>query len=346
MRHSALRKSLVVVAAALLAQPLRAQVAYDSPGGRVEVLGLQKWSLQMLRDSVRSRVPGMELHDAACMVVLRDSLGFADVLVNGLHYATSNDSPVQKFLVIKLVEPQERLRVQWLQTRRDTFTVLRPEYAHIVLAATDTGGAFWKQRVLWPLQFYGRGQQARSEAVEGVPAPVRADAERLWTFLEGRRGEGDWRRALRALRHDGQYANRLMAASVLANFPERDSTWYALAEALRDPSESVRHAAAAVLQAFPPRVVNWAPQAETLRLLLGGTNVGGTQQVMEMLVRTEVSPSLARPLLHRNTYWVFSHLRAEYPGAATFARALLVQLNGGVDLGAPAAKWSEWAATL
>lgn len=345
MQVGVLRTLLAAFAFALVVQPLRAQVAYDSPRGRVEILGLQQWSLQMLRDSVRSRVPGMELHDAACMVVLRDSLGFADVLVSSLHYA-SNDSPVQKFLVIKLVEPQERMRVQWLQTRRDTFTVLRPEYAPIVLAATDTGGGFWKQRVLWPLQFYGRGPQARSEALAGAPAQVRTDAERLWTFLEGRRGEADWRRARRALRHDGQYANRLIAASVLANFPERDSTWYALTEALRDPSESVRHAAAAVLQAFPPRVINWAPQAETLRLLLGGTNVGGTQQVMEMLVRTQISPSLARPLLHRNTYWVFSHLRAEYPRAATSARALLVQLHGGVDLGPQAVRWSDWVATL
>ena len=346
MQDGTLRKLLVAVAVALVAQPLRGQVAYDSPRGRVEILGLQQWTLQMLRDSVKSRVPGMELHDAACMVVLRDSLGFADALVIHHQFAPNQDRPAQQFLVIKLIEPQERERVQWLRTKRDTFTVLHPGYAPIVLAATDTGGRFWIGRVLWPLQFYGRGPQARSEAVATAPASVRADAERLWAFLESRRDEADWRRARRALRHDGQYANRLMAAAVLANFPERDSTWYALTDALRDPKESVRLAAAAVLQAFPPRTIDWAPQVETLRLLLGGTNVGATQQVLQMLARTDVSPALAHPLLHRNTYWVFSHLRAEYPGAATSARALLVQLNGGVDLGPHPAKWSEWAARL
>jgi len=346
MHDCALRKLLTAVAIALVAQPIRAQVAYDSPRGRVEILGLQQWSLQMLRDSVRSRIPGMELHDAACMIVLRDSLGFADALVNSLWYASSHDSPVQKFLVIKLIEPQERERVQWLQTRRDTFNVLRPEYASIVLAATDTGGGFWTGRVLWPLQFYGGGPQARSEAIATAPTSVRADAERLWTFLERRHTDDDWRRARRALRQDGQYANRLIAASVLANFPERDSTWYALTEALRDPHEAVRAAAAAVLQAFPPRPIDWGSQVETLRLLLGGTNVGATQQVLEMLARTQVSPSLARPLLRQNTYWVLSHLRAGYPGAAQSARALLVQLHGGVDLGPQAAKWSEWVTTL
>ncbi len=346
MQHSVLRRSLLAIALVLIAPPIRAQVAYDSPRGRVEILGLQQWSLQMLRDSVRSRVPGMELHDAACMVVLRDSLGFADALVNSLHFATSDDSPVEKFLVIKLVEPQERMRVQWLQTRRDTFTVLRPDYAPIILAATDTSGGLWIGRIMWPLQFYGRGPQARKEAVASAPASIRADAERLWSFLEGRRTEADWHRARRVLRRDGQYANRLMAASVLGNFPERDSTWYALTEALRDPNEAVRDAVAAVLQAFPPRTLDWAPQVETLRLLMGGTNVGATQQVIEMLARTQVSPSLAGPLLRQNTYWILTHLRAGYPGAAPAARALLVQLNGGVDLGPEAAQWNEWVGTL
>ena len=343
---SVLRSMWVAVAFVSVAPPSHAQVAYDSPRGRVEILGLQRWSLQMLRDSVRSRVPGVELHDAACMVVLRDSLGFADALVNNLRFSTSPDAPVQEFVVIKLVEPQQRERVQWLRTRRDTFSVLRPEYAPIVLAVTDTSGGFRTERVLWPLQFYGRGVEERTEVVATAPASIRADAERLWTFLENRRSEADWRRAQRVLRHDGQYANRLMAAAVLANFPERDSTWYALTEALRDPNEAVRSGAAAVLRAFPPRTVDWTPQVETLRLLLGGTNVRATQQVLEMLTQTQVSPALARRLLRQNSYWVLTHLRAGYPGASYSARALLVQLHGGVDLGPEAAKWSKWIATL
>jgi len=346
MQHKTLRSLLVAFAIALVAQPVHAQVAYDSPRGRVEILGLQHWSLQMLRDSVRSRVPGMELHDAACMVVLRDSLSFADALVHTFLDAPSQGLPVQEFMVIKLIEPQERARVQWLRIERDTFTVLRPEYAPIVLAVTDTGGGFEIVRVLSPLQLYGHGPQLRSRVIAAEPASVRADAERLWTFLEHRRTEDDWRRARRVLLRDGQYANRVIAASILANFSDRDTTWYALIDALRDPDEGVRYAAAAVLQAFPRRTIDWTPKAETLRLLLGGTNVSATQQVIEMLARTQVSPSLARPLLRQNGYWVLSHLRAGYPGAASSARALLVQLHGGVDLGPRAAKWDEWIGTL
>jgi hypothetical protein len=346
MSITTVRRLLIGLASAFATQPMSAQVAYDSPRERVEILGLQQWTLQMLRDSVRSRIPGLELHDAACMIVLRDSLGFADALVNNLRYATGGDAPAREFLVIKLVEPQARGRVQWLRVRRDTFTVLRPEYAPIVLAATDSEGGFWTGRVLWPLQFYGRGLQARAEATANAPAGARADAERLWMFLANRRSDGDWRKSYRVLRRDGDYANRLVAASILANFPERDSTWLALTDALRDPHEAVRSAAAMVLQGFPARKVDWAPEVETLRLLVGGTNVGATQQVFEMLARTEVAPSLARQLLQTNEYWILSHLRAEYPGAASSARALLVQLHGGVDLGAGDAAWATWIAKL
>ena len=67
--------TLIALVASALESP--AQVAYDSPNGRVELLGLRRWTLDMLRDSIRRYVPGQELHDAACMVTLRDSLRFA-----------------------------------------------------------------------------------------------------------------------------------------------------------------------------------------------------------------------------------------------------------------------------
>src|SRR5262245_25528250 len=70
MRHSTRRRwtvltALVLVVAALPA-PVVAQASYDFPNGTVEVLGLRRWTLAMLRDSIRRYVPGQDLHDAAC----------------------------------------------------------------------------------------------------------------------------------------------------------------------------------------------------------------------------------------------------------------------------------------
>lgn len=84
----------------------------------------------------------------------------------------------------------------------------------------------------------------------------------------------------------------------------------------------------------------------TLRALLGGTNVGATQELLEVLVRTQLSSALARPLLHANGGWVLTHLRAEYPGASSAAHALLLRMNRGTDLGTSDGRWAQWLATL
>ncbi len=99
------------------------------------------------------------------------------------------------------------------------------------------------------------------------------------------------------LKKDGAYADRMVAAAILANFAERDSTWFALVDALRDPSDPVRTASAAVLGSFPSRPVDWASQTATLRFLLGGTNVAASELVFSMLARTQISPTLATALL-------------------------------------------------
>lgn len=300
----------------------------------------------MLRDSVRAKRPGLELHDAACMVVLREELGFPDALVEDLQYSNAPGAPITSYLIIKLVEPGQRARVKWLPPRPDSFKVVRPEYASVLIPAIDSTGDLWPSRILWPLQYYGRGHDAMANASRRVPINVRADAERLWHFLEDHKRESDRVTALEVLRNDGAYADRLIATAILSNFAEQDRTWFALTDALRDPSESVRNAAAAVLAAFPSRVVDWSSKTETLRWLVGGTNVAASELVFSMLARTKISPVLAKSLLKGNEFWVLTHLGASYPGAAPAARGLLTQLNGGNDFGSDPAKWRRWVQRL
>ncbi|HEU0015425.1 MAG TPA: hypothetical protein VFQ45_17175 [Longimicrobium sp.] len=341
-----IRTTSLLLALALSAAPAAgAQVAYDSPEGRVEVLGLHGWTLQMLRDSVRKHRPGTELHDAACMVVLREDLGFADALVQTRHVQMRPDAEPETFLVIKVVEPAEAARVVWRTLPADTFTILRPEYAPVVLPVTDSAGGFWRSRILDPLQFYARPDEERAHAFAGPPGR-RADAERLFAFLQARRTEVDRRRARAVLAGDRFYVNRMMAAAVLANFPGHDSTWHALADALRDPHEAVRAAAESVLGSLPARPVDWAPARETLRLLLGGTNVGASSDLMRVLAATDIDPALAAPLLRGNAAWILEHARAENPMDRLSARMLLARLSGLPAAETTDEAWARWAAAL
>lgn len=318
--------------------------SYHSPEGLVEVIGLRRWSLAMLRDSVRARRPGMELHDAACMIVLRDSLGFPDVLVSEMIYLAQPGAQPQRFLVLKVVEPRDSSRVQWRRASVDSFQVLRPSYSPLIMGATDSAGQFQVGRLLFPLQ-YAAAPQRLAAVLERMPAERRADAEtdakRLQEFLASQRTENDWRMALNAIRYDGAYANRVAAAVVLANFADRDSSWLALTEALRDGNEAVRSTSLTVLQTLSPHPIEWKSSVPTLRALLGGTNVQASEAVFSMLARTSVSPALAAPLLGRNEQWALAHLQAKHPGAAESAHSLLVRLNGGEDLGRRAEDWER-----
>ena len=77
----------VVVAAALLSAPraAAAQVAFDSPAGRVEILGLRRWTVAMLRDSLRRYAPGHEPHDNGDGIL--DHLGAETPMAAGAAHA-------------------------------------------------------------------------------------------------------------------------------------------------------------------------------------------------------------------------------------------------------------------
>ena len=57
----------------LSATPALAQAA-PTASATVEILGLRRWTADMLRDSVERNRPGTKFSDAACALLLRDSM--------------------------------------------------------------------------------------------------------------------------------------------------------------------------------------------------------------------------------------------------------------------------------
>jgi hypothetical protein len=321
-----------------------AQVAYDFPNGRVQVLGLKRWTLRMLQDSIRHYVPGQELHDAACMVILRDSMHFAEASVEHFFMAPPTTPGAKQLLIIKLIEPQDAALVKWDVRERSDFSSLLPDYAPLVIPVTDSTGGVWMGRLVNWMQFYHSDSATRSTVLARAPDSARVDARRFWGFLNARRSETDRVRAMRVLQMDGFFVNRMVASAVLSNFATNDSTWWTLVRTLRDPHESARDFAAVALEQLAERPINWAPVATDLRLLLGGTNLPAMGVVLRTLDRTAVNPSLAGSLLHGNADWVLATLASEHPRDSEAAHRLLVRLNRGVDLGSTRASWAEWVA--
>jgi len=348
LKYSYAMKRLLGIALVIAsAASAGAQARYDFDSGTVEVMGLRKWTLRMLRDSIKRYAPGQDLHDAACMVTLRDSLHFVEASVNDW---VGFNGPDKSFLSIKVVEPGQRATVKWDVRPRNEISSLLPDYAPLILAITDSTGAVWRGRLSQWIQYYNTDSATRAKALNRVPetrrATAKADAERVWAFLANHQAETDRVRAMKTLHDDGFWVNRFVAASVLLNFPTQDSTWWTLVRTLRDPQEDVRDFANYSLRQMPKRRVDWSPVASDLRLLLNGTNLPSIESVFELLDRTEVSPSLAAPLLRRNAGWLLDHLGSRAPMASDLAHKLLVRLNNGRDLGTKRAPWERWVASL
>jgi hypothetical protein len=166
----------------------------------------------------------------------------------------------------------------------------------------------------------------------------------LRRFLRAHRTRKDRDLALATLAKDGNEDNRVVAAVLLANFASDDSVWWALVDALRDPSAMVSGSAGQVLSTLRrevPHRVNWMPATETVRAILDGTNLFAHNELMEVLAATGVDPALAQPLLKGGGYIVLAKLQSQGVVERQAARRFLVQIAGR-DLGDNLGTWGEW----
>jgi hypothetical protein len=306
-----------------------------TPEGPVEFIGLKRWTVQMIRDTMAVKAPGQPL--GQCAEVLRQ-VGFVSASAVGMVDAAGPRT------IVTVIEPQDSARV-----------VLKP--------ANDSAAdrTAWRDAIE-VFRTHNRAFQAALTAAErrraGDAAAVRDAARRagrdsayvprLWAFLNAHRRERDFRDAVRVLASDGNVANQALAAAILGGFMHRDRAWLVLMDAQRSGAAPVAATASQVLQAAAARSrdVDWTPAVPAIRHLLAGTNVYLLNPTLDVLTRTRVSPSLAATLLDAETSeLLLAEVAAHEPRVRETAHAFLVQVSGR-DLGYDAAAWSRWIAAL
>ena len=343
MRSSVLSVALLACAArVVLAQPgagpgvaAGAPATLENAHLRVELIGLRRWTVPMIQDSLRRYAPNDSLLSHACAAVLRDKLHFADASV--AVYPAEGQG--KTYIAVTVVEPQDSARVRYRAVPRDSAPDA-PGYApvrRVVAADTPT-----YQRLLRRADLLRSDRPLAPADSELRPAlPVRA-------FARAHRRPADRDRALRVLAADGNARNRAAALVVLGNFAGEDRAWWALADALRDPAPIVSVTAQQLLAGLvqsAPRPVDWRPAAESLRALLDGTNLFAHNAVMEVLAATAVAPDLAPALLCGGGDIAVAKLGSGGLAERRAARRFLTRLAGR-DLGADPAAWRAWAAAL
>ena len=319
-------------AAVCLAWPAASVAAQVAPNGNgtVEFIGLQQWT----PDALRRELGGAEqIHYCAANLL---ELGMADASVM---YHSEGGRP---YVVVTVVESELAGRVRYLEPIEGQ-AELEPAWRR--LDDRLSGQGLEAQLAVIHYGRYAReGEEARS------CLPDHADADRVleaWRVLGELATATDFERATSRLAGDPNPRNRVCAAAVLMNFRESDEAWHALVRGLRDSDSSVRSACNQALLSMvrsDPRAVDWRPAADSLRWLLGGTNLFAFSNLLDVLVKTEVSSELASELLADNGHLLLAYFRAQHEYESQRAAALLESLRGEPMESAEA--WERWIASL
>jgi hypothetical protein len=328
--------TVILICAA--AHVVGAQAILENDQMRLEIIGLKRWTVPMIQDSLSRYAPKDSLMSHACAAVLRSTLKFADASVS-YRETDAFGRPMKPYLAVTVVEPQDSALIRYRDAYRDSL-LGRAEWATAERVFEKHNHAF--QSAIQRPEFLSSRTPLRVADSAMRPAlPLRR-------FLREHRTPRDQRLALATLASDGNWRNRVVAAVLLSNFAANDSAWWALADALRDPEGTVSATARQVMfgmRRVSPRTVNWAPATPTLRTILDGTNLFAHDEMMQVLAATRVDPSLARPLLSGGGFLVLAKLGAHEPTQREGARAFLVQVAGR-DLGEDPASWRAWISGL
>jgi hypothetical protein len=336
-----IKVALACALALLAARPAAAQTVrneiLETPTVRLELIGLKRWTLAMIQDSLARYAPGESLASHACAAILRGKLGFADAAAQ--YYPPGSQGRTKGYFAVPVVEPQDSARVRYREAPRDSLpNQVDWAEAHAVF---EEHNQVFQSAIQRPLFLLGR---LDPDSLEPRLAPARP----LLKFLLGHRTDADRQFALLTLARDSNARNRAVAAVIIAGFLESDSSWWALADALRDQNGMVSATASQVLGTVArnaARPVNWAPVTDGIRAVLDGTNLFAHNTLLETLVATRVNPELAPGLLRGGGELVLAKLRSEDLHTARLAQRFLTQVSGR-DFGQNAGRWGRWVQSL
>jgi hypothetical protein len=320
----------LVVSALLLAPSLAAQNVLRVPGKTVEVIGLERWTVPMLQDSLRRYGGGVTLDSDACAGVLRENMGFPAAAVTTFHVAGRDE-----YVAVSVVEPASRARVRRRNVGGDT-VALR--------AGWETAGTIIRRT---PRALHGALLGDRTRTIPPFAAADSAEIRTLWAFMDAQRTPAGYAAAVDVLATDPTVYDRLLAGVVLQSAPAEDAILHALVRAMLDDSDHVAQMASRALErlAKDRQGIDWAPVAGELHALLDGSNLFELEETMSALVESGVDGRWAAPLLAGGGHAVLARMEAESPLMWRPAHRLLVALRGE-DLGRDPAAWRAWIASL
>lgn len=279
--------SLAAFAAVVVGPPLQSQAVIHTPKATIEIIGLNRWTLKMVEDSL-AKYGQDSLTAHACAAILRQRLHFADASVSV--FTNFPEYTFKNYVAITVVEPQDSARIRYKPALRDSLP-LRADWADAFAAFKANGEV--AEIALQTASFYATTLNPEDSARF-------AKVEPLHRLLVAKRDAADLATVVHILDTDASIANRVIATFVLATFADHDAAWWTLMDAQRDPTGIVAGMASTMLTVMSrraPRPVDWRPMADRIRYIVDGTNLFAFNSTLRVLEATNVDASLAPALL-------------------------------------------------
>jgi hypothetical protein len=311
----------------------------ETPFGPVEFVGLEFTLPEALGDSLALYVPdGNPARFPEALLRMGFPRARVDLVAPGADAGTPS---------VALVTLVERSRAGVLELN-DAFGApgpLPPRWETAAIMFRDGNPSF-----LGAVTVRGLGglQELTYDSRINLGADQIAEAVEALELLEVLVTGFDRGAAVRILREDGDAASRALSAAVLSGFPQDERAWRALMGGLLDPVASVNSFASQALGsliaagAIP---VDWSTSTDAVRSLIAGANLAAFPLVIQVLISTELSPSLAPAVLGGNAHLILGHLASEVSPHRDLVHRFLVQLRGE-DLGPEAGAWRSWIESL
>jgi hypothetical protein len=336
-------------------QPL-ARIDLDS-SRTVEIIGLRRWTADMVRDSLKKYAPDDGLDSDAAAANLRNLLGFADAATSVHTVVFDEDDKATITLAVR--EPTDSDRVHYEPQTLDTVPQ-RAEWQEIAQALYDTTGRMLPMvaaahldglsRLVVDSMVRGRTHTHREGYAFESPSDSLAVMPIL-AKLADKKSPADFDAAVRTIDSSTSEPDRAVAALILANFPDRDGAWRALLKAAVGREQArdafiAQHALVAMSQrGQAKRSVDWSPLIPTIHNVLDGTALAALAPLATALTATGANATQAPGYLANGGEMLAAYVESDNPDIRDAAHDLLVKLRGQ-DLGFDPGPWRDWIGGL
>lgn len=322
----------------------------------IEIIGLRRWTIDMLRDSLGKYAPDDSLESDATAANLRNLLGFADAAITTNTVVFDEDE--RTTITIAVREPGDSARVHYAPQELDSLPQ-RAEWKALAIPFAGDGDAQLLTAVASAhlegpsrlvVDSTVRGRKITHREGYAFESPTDSLAARpILDDLRARTTDADLAMAIETIERSTTTPDRIVAVLVVANFPGRDEAWRALLKAAvgreqAGDAAAAQHALVALSDRFA-RTVDWSPMTTTIREVLDGTALGALAPLAGALAATGASPGQAKSWLAGGGEMLTAYLESDNPAVRDPAHRLLVALRGQ-NLGPEPEPWRIWIRTL